>query len=104
MASRRKSLHKSPPWGLTLTEFRGHWRAVMRSGWYVLFSQDEPRTRAQRRHAATVAVATIVFPVAWHHAHEGRLSDAYYRQRQDWLRIWRPFYRKPIEGRHPEAR
>lgn len=105
MAARKaKARVSAPAWGLTLCEFRGAYRAVQRATWWQFFAPRPARTRAERRKWSVIAVMALAAPAAWHTAHPGRLDGRHRDRVNQWLTLWRPIYRAPIDGIHPEAK
>jgi len=83
--------------GISLCEWRGSVRALLRSGWY-LFANPSAQTRAQRIHAAVVLSAAYLLPASWHREHSGRLGPDHYRWRNAWLAARHPLPAKPGES------
>ena len=94
---RRRTKRPAPGRGVTLAEIRGAYRACKRSHWWIFWLAPDRRgrTQAERRHGYFICACALTLPLEWHHQHEGRLSDAYYRARNDHLRLRRPIYRDP---------
>lgn len=99
---KRKRAQARESYGVSLVEFRASYRAVRDSRWWYFFAATRRSSKAERRHACFVATCTLVLPLQWHKDHPERLTREYYVHRNLWLALWRPIYRAPVPGIHPE--
>jgi hypothetical protein len=92
----KRTRRPTPAWNVSLAEFRGAFRACMRGQWWVFWIAPNLRnaSRAEQRHGCFIFAAALVLPDSWHTAHQGRLSNRYYKARNDYLNLWRPLPRR----------
>ena len=86
--------------GLTLDEWRGSVRAILRSQWHTLGFHPSTGTPADNRHSAVLMSATLLLPTKWHKANAHRLSPDFYVHRRAYLALWNPRLKGGANPRH----